>query len=131
MAAFTGRATFALMSDMAARSGSGSPASRSSSSRVTGLYSMVWSVMLVSSLVALGEVDRLLGVRIGDRVVRGDVQRDGRVDRGRHVRIDQRHGGPLRQLLASELVELLAGDWHVLLPGLLGHCSSFALFDVP
>src|ERR671914_252002 len=112
-AAFTGAARFALMSDIAARSGSSSPASASSSSRVSWRYSSFSSVMR-SALVVLDDRGRLLGVRVGDRVVRRDVQRQCGVDRRGHVRVDERHGGPLGQLLTGELVELLVGERPVL-----------------
>src|SRR5919204_3641414 len=66
-------------------------------------------------LVALGDVDVLLRVRVSERVVGEDVRRDSRVDGGGDVRVDQRHRGPFRQLLTRELVELLAGERAVLL----------------
>src|SRR5918997_5432952 len=75
-AAFTGRATFALMSDIAARSGSSSPASSFSSSRLSGRYSFrvsdIEMLLALRSLRARGLVDvgRLLGVRVRDRAVR-------------------------------------------------------------
>src|SRR5919197_6495822 len=91
-AAFTGIAMFALIRDIAARSGSSSPASCSSSSRVTLRYSCTSATWLsFRRLVALRNVARLLRVRVCDRVVARDVQRDGGVDRSRDVRIDQRH----------------------------------------
>src|SRR5436190_21685868 len=62
MAALIGIAMFALTSDMAARSGSCSPASSSSSSRLSGLYSscslLIWLLLFVCSPV---------GVRLGWR----------------------------------------------------------------
>src|SRR3954468_23459745 len=98
-----GAATFAFTSDIAARSGSSSPASSLSSSRVSERYSGVFSVMerLLVALRDRGVLDR---VRIRDRVVREHVGGDGRVDRSGDVRVDQRHRGPLRQLLAGDLV---------------------------
>src|SRR2546423_10581466 len=116
-AAFTGAARFALMSDIAARSGSSSPASSLSSSRVRLRYSCgVWSVTsCLLLLVALRDVAGLLRIRVGDRVVREDVRGHGGVDRGGDVRVDQRHRGPLGQLFAGELVELLARHAPVLL----------------
>src|SRR3954452_349481 len=116
-AAFTGAARFALMSDIAARSGSSSPASSVSSSRVSGRYSCgLFSAMVMilpwfpvdPSVVGLGDVRRLMRVRERGRVVRDRVQRDGGVDRRRDVGVDERHGGALGQLLAGELGELLA-----------------------
>src|SRR3954451_18222288 len=104
-AAFTGAAMFALMSDIAARSGSSSPASSLSASRVIGLY----SDMSRSPLVALRDVGGLRGVGVRDGAVGERVERDGGVDRGGHVGVDERHCGALGELLAGELVELLAG----------------------
>src|SRR5919201_6102658 len=110
-AAFTGAATFALMSDIAARSGSGSPASFSSSSRVSLWYcsSVLPTFVLPLLRIGLRDVGCLLCVRIGDRAVARDVQRDGRVDRRRDVCVDERHGRPLGERLARELLELLGG----------------------
>src|SRR3954451_9420602 len=87
-AALTGIARLALISDMAARSGSSSPASSVSSSRVRGLYC---SVIAVSPLDRLRDVARLR--RIGDRrrVVGQGVERDRGVDRRGDVGVDQRH----------------------------------------
>src|SRR3954447_14909189 len=77
-AAFTGAARFALISDIAARSGSSSPASSVSSSRVSGrcargLFSAMVMILLwfpVGRSVGLGDVRRLLRVRDRGRVVR-------------------------------------------------------------
>src|SRR5256886_15603896 len=80
-AALIGATTFALTSDIAARSGSSSPASSLSSSRVSFLYSCC-SLMSVP----LGDVSGLGRVRIGDRVVRKDVCRHRGVDRDCDVR---------------------------------------------
>src|SRR5215212_510080 len=76
-AALIGAATFAFTSDIAARSGSGSPASRSSSSRVSGVY---WSLLIVRSpllgsrwsagLDALVDRGLLRGVGVRDCAVR-------------------------------------------------------------
>src|SRR2546423_15561868 len=71
-----GATTLALTSDIAARSGSSSPASSLSSSRVSFLYSCC-SLMSVP----LGDVSGLGRVRVRDRVVRKDVCRHGGVDR--------------------------------------------------
>src|SRR5919199_231169 len=108
-----GAATFALIRDIAARSGSSSPASAFSSSRVSFRYSSLIEPPLG------GLVDRsvLRGVRIGDRPVGEDVRRDRGVDGRRDVRVDERHRRPLRQLLAGELVQLLARQLPVLLVG--------------
>src|SRR5436190_21643393 len=79
-AALTGATMFALISDIAARSGSGSPASSSRSSRESCLYSCgVFSLMsiLLSSLDGsggLGDVRGLLCVGVRDRVVTQDIQ---------------------------------------------------------
>src|SRR5256885_11705981 len=80
-ARFTGAATFALISDMAARSGSSSPARVLSSSRVSERYSCGVLSPIDPPLVALGDVAGLDCVRIGDRVVREDVRRHRAVDR--------------------------------------------------
>src|ERR671916_318787 len=79
-AALTGAARFALISDIAARSGSGSPAIASSSSRDSWRYSCgAFSLMIPPAwLVALVDRGRLRRVRVRDRAVREDVRRDGR-----------------------------------------------------
>src|SRR5947199_43422 len=100
IAALMGAATFALISDMAARSGNSSPARAFSSSRVSCLYSSRFLPM-PTSLVGLVDRCGLRRVRVRNRVVRQDVGGHGGVDRDRDVRIDQRHRGPLRQLLAG------------------------------
>src|SRR3954470_18907403 len=101
-AAFTGAAMFALMSDMAARSGSASPARASRSSRVSVLYSCGSFAISASwsggRCRRLADVAALRSVRGRDRVVGQDVGGHGRVDRDRDVGVDQRHRGPLRQL---------------------------------
>src|SRR6184192_3136733 len=113
-AALIGAAMFALISDIAARSGSSSPASWLSSSRDSCLYSdcccflPMWS--LLRRLCVLRDVAGLLRVRVRDGVVAENVQRHGGVDRGSDVRVDQRHRGALRQLLAGDCVQLLAGQ---------------------
>src|SRR5690242_9942401 len=116
-AALIGAATLALMSDIAARSGSSSPAISLSSSRVSFLYSspMAASVRLVDV------ADVLLRVRVGDRVVAQRVQRHGRVDRRGDVRVHERHRGPLRERLAGDRLELLARELLVLLLLALPH----------
>src|SRR5438270_9552771 len=80
-AALMGAAMFALTSDIAARSGSSSPASWLSSSRVSLRY---WT-SLVTSYTSREQalVDRrlLLRVRVCDRPVGQDVRRDRGVDR--------------------------------------------------
>src|SRR5436190_2668527 len=78
-AALIGAATFALISDIAARSGSSSPASWLSSSCVSCLYSCDLPPMCIHSfsLVRLGDVRRLLGVGDRGRVVAECIQRDG------------------------------------------------------
>src|SRR5215212_3136761 len=101
-ARLTGAATFALISDIAARSGSSSPASAFSSSRVSERYSGLVS-LIRPLLVALDDRGVLRRVGVRDRVVRKDVGGHGRVDRGGDVRVDQRHRGPLRQLFAGDL----------------------------
>src|SRR3954452_23382058 len=86
-AALTGAATLALMSDIAARSGSSSPASSESSSRVSGRYSCglfsamsrVLPMVRCDGSVGLGDVRRLLRVGDRDRAVGDGVQRDGGV----------------------------------------------------
>src|SRR5918992_1761266 len=96
-ATLTGAATLALISDIAARSGSSSPASASSSSLDRLLYCSPIAVPPFRSRLAR-LVDRgvLCRVRIRDRAVRQDVRRDGGIDRDGDVRVDQRHGRPLR-----------------------------------
>src|SRR5439155_18245099 len=100
-AALIGAAMFALISDIAARSGSSSPASAFSSSRLSCLYSSSLPMRLLLQLLlgGLGDVAGLLRVRVRDRVVAQHVQRDGGVDRRCDVRVDERHRGALRQLL--------------------------------
>src|SRR3954468_5785878 len=95
-AALTGAARFALISDIAARSGSSSPASSVSSSRVSGRYSCglfsAISVFLpIDPSVGLVDVRRLLRVGDRDRAVGDGVQRDGGVDRRGDVRVEERH----------------------------------------
>src|SRR3954468_15370436 len=86
-AALIGAATFAFTSDIAARSGSSSPAIALSSSCVSFRYS---SDMFPPVLVALVDVaDVLLGVRVRDRVVAGHVQCRGEVDRRDDVRVHE------------------------------------------
>src|SRR5919202_348364 len=81
-------------------------------------------------LVGLGVLRSAVGLRDrrvlrrlgdGDRAVGERVQRDGRVHRRRNVGVDQRHRGALGQLLARELLELLARRGLVLLGGLIRH----------
>src|SRR5439155_6231322 len=87
-AALIGAATFALMSDIAARSGSGSPASLSSSSRDSARYSC-GSPVIVRLLLRVPLVDRRLlhCARIRRRVVGQDVRRDRRVHGDSDVRV--------------------------------------------
>src|SRR3954469_20982130 len=61
-------------------------------------------------------VDRGLLDRPGERrrVVRQDVGRDGGVDRNCEVRVDERHGRALGQLLAGQLHELVLRQRAVL-----------------
>src|SRR5919198_6577983 len=112
IAALIGAATFALISDIAARSGSSTPASAFSSSCVSVLYSS--SAICVLLQVAL--VDRCLLRRIGGggRAVRKHIRREREIDRNGDVRIHERHRRPLRQLLAGDSVQLLAGEHPVL-----------------
>src|ERR671933_848131 len=112
-AAFTGAATFALISDIAARSGSSSPASSFSSSRVSFRYSSVISAPSLE--VALVDRRLLRRIRVRDRAVREDVRGDGRVHRDREVRVHERHRRALRQLLARQLLELLGRQLPILL----------------
>src|SRR2546423_12878608 len=122
-AALIGAATLALMSDMAARSGSASPASSSSSSRVRILNScsLMTFLTFVSSYVLRGltDVARLCGVRVRGRVVRQDVQRGGEIDRDRHVGVHERHRRALRKRLTGKILELFPRESHV--P--LCHCA--------
>src|SRR5215212_2448949 len=122
-AALIGAATFAFTSDIAARSGSGSPASVSSSSRVSGVYCVSLLLMRITSpwwscargLHALRDRGALRGVGVGDGAVREDVGRQAEVHRHGEVRVHERHRCALGQLLAGERVELVAGEWRVLL----------------
>src|SRR5436190_10729494 len=84
-AALTGAATFALISDIAARSGSSSPASVLSSSRVSCLYSSCFFLPMCASLVALVDRGVLRRVCIRDRAVREDVRGHCGVDGDRDV----------------------------------------------
>src|SRR5919201_994629 len=117
IAALIGMARFALTSDIAARSGIGSPATLSSSSRVSLWYCSVLATFCASLRlrVALGDVSVLDRARVGGRVVAQDVERERGVHRSSDVRVDERHRGPLRQRLTRELVELLACQPVVLL----------------
>src|SRR3954467_10162853 len=125
---------FALMSDIAARSGSSSPASSESSSRVSGRYS--WGLFSAISLfppvcgfwwlrrsVRLRDRGVLAGVRDRRRAVGDGVQGDRRVHRRRDVGVEERHRRALGQLLARELRELLARQRPVLLGRLIRHAS--------
>src|SRR5436190_22621192 len=125
-AAFTGMAMFALISDIAARSGSSSPARPSSSSRVSFRYSLIHSSWSIAGrgptlagrrcpLVLLRDVRGLLGVRDRGRVVAEDVQRCRDIHGSGDIRVDQRHRGPFGKRLARDLVEFLAGQLPVLL----------------
>src|SRR5438876_1214765 len=91
-AALIGAATLALMSDIAARSGSSSPASAFSSSGLSLRYS---SLTRTSSSFAVRRLDRWVE---RDRRLRGD-RRDRRRDQAHHLAIRQ----PFR-LLAFELL---------------------------
>src|SRR5215212_299491 len=89
-AALIGAATFALISDIAARSGSSSPASSLSSSRVSFLYSSAIGRQTPCE-IALLDRGLLRGVRVSDRAVREDVRSDRRVHRDCEVRVHERH----------------------------------------
>src|SRR5439155_21928270 len=124
-AALIGAAMFALISDIAARSGSSSPAMALSSSRDSWRYSATSFFFfpiscLLRRLGRLSDVAGLLRVRVCDRVVAQHVQRVGGIHRRGDVRVDQRHRGSLRQLLAGDSVQLLVGEQPVLL-GLVAH----------
>src|SRR5438309_4775970 len=71
-----------------------------------------WSAF---ALRALRDVPDLLRVRVCSRAVGENVRSDGCVDRGRDVRVDQRHRCPLGQLLAGDRVQLLTRELSVLL----------------
>src|SRR5919198_1164105 len=91
-AALIGAAMFALISDIAARSGSSSPAIALSSSRVSCLYSGC-SPMWFPPPWLLGRlVDRDVLRRAGDGggVVGQDVRRERDVHRDRQVCVDER-----------------------------------------
>src|SRR5205807_2114789 len=107
----TGIARFALISDIAARSGSSSPARAFSSSRDSFRYSSA----ILDLLVTLGDRGRLLRVRVRDRVVAQHIERSCEVDGRRDVRVDQRHRGALGKLLARDRIQLFAGQLPILL----------------
>src|SRR5919199_1766356 len=98
MAALIGAATFALINDMAARSGSSSPAIAFNSSVVSFRYSSA----MIPPLVALRNRRVLDGVRVCDRPVAERVERDSRIDGRRDVGVHERHRRALRQLFARE-----------------------------
>src|ERR1041384_7945543 len=84
-AALIGAATFALINDIAARSGNSSPARAFSSSRESARYSSA----IVSSLqVALVDRRLLRRIRIRDSAVRQHVRRYRSVHRNRDVCVD-------------------------------------------
>src|ERR671934_1745694 len=114
-AALIGAATFALIRDIAARSGSGSPAMASSSSRVRRLYFSVTTAPFSGELRGLADRGVLNGVRVGDRPIGQDVRRDRRIHRNGEIRVDERHRRALRQRLPCQLCELAAGQHLVLL----------------
>src|SRR5436190_1256486 len=108
-----GAATLALIRDIAARSGSGSPAIFSSSSLVRTLYwpsSFFLEPMLASWSGGLRDVRRLGGLGGRGGVVGQDVERGCQVDGDRDVRVHQRHRCALGKLLSREPVELLPGE---------------------
>src|SRR3954469_3910908 len=118
-AAFTGMAMFALMSDIAARSGSCSPTSPSSSSRVMLLYSSGIGYLLLSSVPLRRRwrrVDRVPSRHVRRRL---PVPDDGLIRRqredGHHLAVRKGlaflGGAPLfRQLLFLLLVGLFSHD---------------------
>src|SRR5439155_6876250 len=76
--------------------------------------------------VRLRDVARLLlCVRGRNGPVREHVRGDGGVHRNRHVRVDQRHRGPLRQVLAGNFLELVACERLIPL-SCLRHADSLA-----
>src|SRR4051812_15538900 len=116
-AALIGAATLALISDIAARSGSSSPASSLSCSRVS-FWNCCSSDTRDPSYVRLVDRGGLSRVGVRDRAVREDVRGNGRVDGNREVRVHERHRCALGKLLTGELFELFAGQ---LLELLLAH----------
>src|ERR1044072_2249878 len=118
-AAFTGAARFALMSDIAPRSGSSSApcasssSGDSSSSWVLGVWSaMVWAPLdrgLRRSAAELALVDGGVLRRVGDggRAVRQDVRRDRGVHGDGDVGVDERHRLAIWQLLGGLHLKLL------------------------
>src|SRR5439155_2073035 len=99
-AALIGAAMFALISDIAARSGSGSPASLSSSSRVSALYSC--SLPMGSSLWLRDRVGRHQAVEL--------VGGNGGIG-GNHP--DPRHHLAVGEVLALLFLEFLLGQISV------------------
>src|SRR5688572_22311396 len=61
-------------------------------------------------LVLLDDLDVLLGVGVGDRVVGQHVRSDRGIHRGSQVRVDQRHRLPVGKLLAGLVLEFLGGQ---------------------
>src|SRR5947208_8268106 len=104
-AAFTGKAMFALMSDIAARSGSSSPASSASSSRDKLLYS--WDFLPMSLL--LSDL-RFVWWRRVDGVATSRVDREERkrlADHGHHFAVRQRLTVCLGDLFLGHFLRLL------------------------
>src|SRR5213080_1209442 len=117
----------ALMSDISSRSGSSCASCASSSSWLSSrCFSSAMSLppddllqpattrptpLLGGALVDRGVLD---GVGVGLRVVRQDVQGDGRVDRGGHVGVDQGHLLAIWKLLRLLLLQLLRRQFLLL-----------------
>src|SRR5688500_18029164 len=101
------------MSDIAAFSGNGSPASSSSSSRVRFRYfaSSALTTLLRSAVGSVPLIDRgrLLRVRDRRRVITQNIESDCGVDGRSDVRVDERHRGLVGKRFTRELVELLSG----------------------
>src|SRR3954470_3853487 len=112
-AALIGAATLALTSDIAARSGSGSTQSASSSAVVRSVVERVRVSMLVSSfrgLDALRDRGRLLGVRGGGRAIGQHVRGEPEVHGDCEVGVDERHRRAVGQRLDGQALDVGDGE---------------------
>src|SRR5919206_1191567 len=109
-AALIGAATLALTSDIAARSGSGSTDSGSSSLGVRSVMVVIRGQLLCRGLDALDDRGGLLGAGGGEGAVRQHVRGEREIDRDREVRVDERHRGAVGQRLDLLHLELVQGE---------------------